>query len=184
MAAALATSKGSPSGKAAAVRGLPASAASLWAWATPMAPARSASQVCGITRSRRPGRTSARTSPRGSRARAEIQSVAERDPSSAHTQRASNAAVAATVAAARRACWRRSSITAAANSSSVHEAKSSASTSSTAAASAPMLDLSAGMAVSLGCLMESRSAQDQTVRVERRQARRGDEPPARGMPRP
>jgi hypothetical protein len=71
-----------------------------------------------MDRNRRASRTSAATGPRGSRAWTAIQSVADRDPSSPYTCRASNAAVCSANTAANRACSRRNDSIASANSTS------------------------------------------------------------------
>ena len=63
------------------------------AWRTEMSPAAKASAAAGMVRSRRPSHTSARAGPIGRRQRCAIQAPQDREPSSAHTRRASTAAV-------------------------------------------------------------------------------------------
>lgn len=56
-------------------------------WAGEMSPACQAARAAGMARSWRASRTSPATCARGSRAPVAIQSVADRDPSPAHTAR-------------------------------------------------------------------------------------------------
>ena len=134
--AASSTRRASPSGKWSPARGWPARLVRVRTWAGERSPAWKADLVAGMVRSRRASRTSPATCGRGSLARTAIQSMADREPSSAHTRRASKAAVNSATAAARRACWRRRPTMAAASSLSPMPSGSSATNSSTAATSA------------------------------------------------
>ena len=98
--------------------GMPRQAGRTRTCAAEISPVRNAARVSGIERSRRASRTSPPTGPRGSRPWTAIQSVADRDPSSAYTCRASNAAVCSATTAANRACSCRNDSIASASSAS------------------------------------------------------------------
>ena len=147
------TSSASSRAKNSAVRPA-ASDASTAACRWLMSPAANALAVAGMVRNRRPNHAWARACPSGNRQRCATHAPQLRDPSSAHTRRASIAAVNRAVAAASRACCRCSPTTASANSASssvsgsrvtsasiadVNDARASASDASTATPPSPYI---------------------------------------------